>query len=64
MEWKFADNAETQTAADLWYGINNGYIRPSVLLEKEVDIALLDAAIDTINSFFDAGMEIGLIAES
>ena len=61
MNWKFKHDAEPAAVDALWDGLNEGYIKPEELLAEGEQIDALKAAVNLINSFFDAGETNGTI---
>lgn len=51
IKWELKTDATPQGKDDFWYDLNNGYIKPEEVLKNEAQIAMLDNAVKTINSF-------------
>jgi len=51
-DWKLREDAEPQGGSDgFWYDINNGYIKPELLLSDVSQIQRVNEAVDTLSSF-------------
>jgi hypothetical protein len=65
VDWKFKEDAEAQgSSAGFWYDITDGgYLNPAEVLADEYQIAKVNAAVKTLESFELAMEAEGLIQE-
>ncbi len=53
---KIKEGLEVSTS-DVWYDLNEGYLRLENILEDEIDIHYMYEAINLINEFYDSCVE-------
>ena len=64
IDWKFKPDAEPQGNSDgFWYGINEGYIKPEVVLDNAWQINSVNEAVRDLKGFERALESAGLMEE-